>query len=99
MRLTVEQIGRIRKVIKETAGPDAQVKLFGSRLLDHRKGGDIDLLVSLPHPVENAALLASRIEARLQRALGERKIDVLLAAPNLESQPIHRIAEEEGRLL
>ncbi len=99
MRLTAEQIRLIRKVIDETAGTDAQVKLFGSRLLDQRKGGDIDLLVSVPQAVENAALLASRIEARLQRALGERKVDVLVAAPNLESKPIHRIAEKEGHLL
>ena len=99
MRLTAEQIRLIRQVIEETAGADAQVKLFGSRLLDDRKGGDIDLLVTIPHDVENAALLASRIEARLQRVLGERKIDVLLAAPNLASQAIHRIAEKEGHLL
>jgi len=99
MRLTPEQTRIIRETIEEVAGPDARVRLFGSRLDDQRRGGDIDLMMELPEPVENAALLASRLEARLQTRLGEQRIDVLLAAPNLERQPIHRVAEREGVLL
>ena len=99
MRLTPEQTRIIRETVSEVAGPGARVRLFGSRLDDHQRGGDIDLLVELPEPVENAALLASRLEARLQRRLGEQRIDVLLAAPNLQRQPIHQVAEREGLLL
>jgi len=99
MRLTPEQIDLICQTIREIAGPKALVRLFGSRLDDSTKGGDIDLLVELPHPVENAALLASRLEARLMLRLGGRKVDVLLIAPNLNRQPIHEIALKEGKRL
>ena len=38
----------------------------------------------------------SRIGARLQQALVDRSIDVLLAAPNLREERIHRVARETG---
>jgi len=41
-------------------------------------------------------LFSARIGARLQKALGDRRIDVLLAAPNLREQAIHRVARETG---
>lgn len=76
-------------------GPAAQVRLFGSRATDSSKGGDIDLMVSCPAPIERPALLA----AHLQLSLGEQHIDVVLEAPNLSTTAIHRIAREEGILL
>lgn len=39
MRLSAEQIARIREVVHQEAGPDACVRLFGSRLNDQRRGG------------------------------------------------------------
>ena len=99
MRLTPEQIQIIRRTVAEIAGPKARVRLFGSRLDDQSKGGDIDLLVEMPDPVENAAVLGARLEARLERRLGGRKIDVVLAAPNIHRQSIHDLAEREGILL
>ncbi|PKO82929.1 MAG: DNA polymerase III subunit beta [Betaproteobacteria bacterium HGW-Betaproteobacteria-11] len=96
MRLTSGQIALIRNTVAGIAGPEASVKLFGSRLDDKARGGDIDLLVELPHPVQNAPLLASRLEARLERRLGGRKVDVVLAAANITRQPIHEIAAKEG---
>ena len=99
MRLNQEQIAVICEIVKEIAGPEARVRLFGSRLDDSAKGGDIDLLVELPQPVGNAALLAARLEARLMLRLGGRKVDVLLTAPNLTRQPIHEIALREGKRL
>ncbi len=96
MRLTPEQNATIKEAVKATAGPQARIRLFGSRLDDHRKGGDVDLLVTLNEPVENVALIASRIEARLERVLGGRKVDVIPAAPNIRRQPIHEVAEREG---
>jgi len=99
MRLTSEQVRTIRQVVAVTAGPEATVRLFGSRLDDHQRGGDIDLLVTFPSPIENAARLGAQLEARLEVALGGRKVDVVLAAPNLARQAIHRVAEHSGVLL
>lgn len=99
MRLSSEQIRSIVRATSDLAGPEARVRLFGSRLLDHRAGGDIDLLVECPHPVERPVWLAARITARLQRELGDRRIDVLLVDPTTELAPVHHVARTEGVLL
>lgn len=99
MRLTSEQITRTHAIVAEQAGADAVVRLFGSRLDDEARGGDVDLFVDLPHAVDAPALLAARIAGRVSRALDGRKVDVVLAAPNLMNLPIHDIARREGVVL
>lgn len=99
MRLKPEQIKAIRAIVQEQAGPDATVRLFGSRLNDAARGGDVDLLVELRQPVAEPATLAARIAGRISRALDGRKVDVVLAAPNIMSLPIHDVARREGVLL
>ncbi|MGF1547756.1 MAG: nucleotidyltransferase domain-containing protein [Thiotrichales bacterium] len=96
MRLTQDQITRIRAIVAEQAGSDAAVSLFGSRLDDRAKGGDIDLLVEIPRPVDAPAPLAARIAGRLSRALDGRNVDVVLAASNLKTLPIHTVARRDG---
>lgn len=96
MRLTPQQVARIRAIVAEQAGPDAVVWLFGSRVDDTARGGDVDLFVEVPRPVDEPALLCARIAGRVSRALDERKVDVVLAAPNLMPLPIHDVARQEG---
>ena len=97
MRLSAEQVAHIREVVHQEAGPDARVRLFGSRLNDQCRGGDVDLLVELDRAVANPAWLAAHISARLTRH--GRGVDVLLSAPNLLRGAIHAVAEQEGHLL
>jgi len=99
MRLTTQQKTIIKRVALELCSADASVFLFGSRLDDHKKGGDIDLLIQVEHEVTNPALLAAQIQAKVMRQIGEQKIDVLLMAPNLTRLPIHDIALNQGVLL
>jgi predicted nucleotidyltransferase len=96
MRLTQTQIAAIRAIVLEQAGEEATVRLFGSRLDDAAKGGDVDLLVEVPHPVADPAPLAARIAGRISRSMEGRKVDVVLAAPNLLRLPIHDIARRQG---
>lgn len=96
MRLTAAEHLAIRETVRSVAGPQTRVRLFGSRTDDRAKGGDIDLLVEVDHAVEAPVLLGARIGVRLQQALGERRIDVLLTAPNVAEQTIHRVARETG---
>jgi len=70
VRLKPHQIGIIRRSVAELAGPDAQVMLFGSRMDDDARGGDIDLLVEVPTPVEEPAWLSARISGRISHQLG-----------------------------
>ncbi|WP_440995016.1 nucleotidyltransferase family protein [Arhodomonas sp. SL1] len=99
MRLSPEHIKAIREVVRRECGPGARVRLFGSRLDNARRGGDVDVLVELDEPVERPAVLSARLSARLSRRLEGRAVDVLLSAPNVARGPVHRIAEKEGQLL
>ncbi len=92
MRLSTEQTHIIRRIVREEAGSDALVRLFGSRLDDEARGGDIDLFLQTAHPVDRPALFSARITARLIRALNGRRVDLVLAAPNLKVLPIHEQA-------
>lgn len=99
MRLTTEQIQSIRRIVGDTAGPGAQVRVFGSRLRDDATGGDLDLLVELPSAVEHPAALSARLAARISRTMHGRRVDVVVLAPNLHRLPIHDTALREGQPL
>jgi predicted nucleotidyltransferase len=96
MRLTNAQADAIRAAAADVFGDDAEVWLFGSRTDDTRRGGDIDLLI---RPGQGAAdqpfRRRVRFLARLERALGERKIDVVVEAP-MDDRPIVRVAHSTG---
>ena len=96
MRLTPAQIDTIKSTAQAVLGEGAQVTLFGSRVDDTLKGGDVDLMVAVEQAVAEPALMAARVASLIERGMGGRKVDVLLKAPNLMEQPIHRIAEQEG---
>lgn len=90
------QARTIRQTAERLFGQDAKVLLFGSRVDDNARGGDIDLYVELPKPVENGVALRSRFIAELQLKMGEQKIDVVMVDPNTALQPIHQIARKAG---
>ncbi len=99
MRITKQQRTHIVTKTKEVMGDDVQVMLFGSRVNDLEKGGDIDLYIKTPNLVEDPAQSIMAIEAKLILALGDQKIDILLNAPNLQKHTIHQVAEQTGVLL
>jgi len=99
MRLTESQVQMIKQVVTMLAGKGAQVTLFGSRVDDDKKGGDVDLLVTLRDEVDHPAELSAKISARLMRLFQGRKVDVLLSAPNLKTLPIHSVATHKGVIL
>ena len=99
MRLTDCQIQAIRQLARQVAGSQSRVRVFGSRLDDAAHGGDLDLMLELPEPVDNPALIAAQMSAQVSRLMQGRKVDVLLSASNLMRLPIHDTAFREGKLL
>lgn len=99
MRLTSAQVETIRSTAQQVLGARVRVILFGSRVDDQRKGGDVDLMVEVPDVIDEPALLSARIASRVSRAMDGRKVDVVLKAPNLMVQPIHQIAQQTGVVL
>ena len=66
-----------------------EIFLFGSRVDDTKKGGDIDLYLV----VENSNLFRKKLKflAKIKRVIGEQKIDVVF---NLDE---NRIIEQEAK--
>ena len=95
MRLT--QPDQIQKsAAAEIFGDEAEVWLFGSREDDNRRGGDIGLYVELPAMGEDEIRLESRFWIRLQRALGERKIDIVTHLQGAPLRPVDQQARATG---
>jgi uncharacterized protein len=99
MRLSPSQINAIRQATRALAGGSARVWLFGSRVRDDAKGGDVDLMLDMDTPVAEPAQLAARLSAQVARAMYGRRVDVLVRAPNLQALPIHSVALTEGVML
>jgi predicted nucleotidyltransferase len=95
MRLSDHDREAIRRATAEVAGASARVYLFGSRTNDHQRGGDIDLLVELPEPSADRLSVSVATAARLQRLIGQRKIDVLVTDPLTVETPLIRAARAQ----
>jgi len=95
MRLTEFEINAIKQCALEIFGDNVQVLLFGSRVDDSKKGGDIDLYIKteagndFPHKI--------KFLVALEQQIGEQKIDVVFAED--KSRPIEQQAINNGVLL
>ena len=89
MRLSSQYIDTIKKYYIEIF-QDGDVYLFGSRVDDKKRGGDIDLYLT---PTDHSDLFRKKIKflASLKLKLGDQKIDVVF-----NSDP-ERLIEKEAR--
>ena len=96
MRLSQQTQQIIRDTVQEIFGAEANVKLFGSRLNDDARGGDIDLLVELTTVTAEIERKTMQLTARLQMRIGDQPIDVLVIDPATPRQSIHEQAAKTG---
>ncbi len=98
MRLPAHYPAAIRSAAIEAFGPTAVVRLFGSRVDDAKRGGDIDLHVE----ADPAADLFKR-EIRFRRTLcdniDEEQVDVVVRARDTEPRWIDNAAYRDGIIL
>ena len=99
MRLSLQSQAIIHQAVVQRFGDLAQVRLFGSRLDDTAKGGDIDLHVRVLGEVTNPIWEASLLAAQLQRQLDGRKVDVRLLDTTQDTLSVDKVALSEGVLL
>ena len=67
MRLILQQIKKINNLTDRYMGNGCKAYLFGSRLNDEARGGDVDLLVETPTTVPR--LTRARLKAALEQNL------------------------------
>jgi predicted nucleotidyltransferase len=82
-----------RKTILEAIrrrDPEADVFLFGSRVRDEARGGDIDLIALSRLPLERDR---HRILDELCDELGEQKMDLLIASSAMENSFVRMLIE------
>lgn len=97
MRLTLHQQQQIRTTLKRYFGETTEIMLFGSRVDDSARGGDIDLYIE-PEIQTAAEIVDARLYAmmELHKALGEQKIDLVINRCNGRELPIYEIAKKTG---
>jgi predicted nucleotidyltransferase len=91
MRLTPDQIHAIQSTVQTVLGEGAQVTLFGSRVHDNLKGGDVDLYVETAKPDLMGKI---RCKVSLQDQL-DMPVDLIVKAYG-DHSPIALIAKHEG---
>jgi predicted nucleotidyltransferase len=97
MRLTTIQKQTINDNARRYFGEATHVWLFGSRVDDNKRGGDIDLYIE-PENKEVATLGLAKLHflRALHSRLGAQKIDVVLRYTDVTVLPIYQIAKETG---
>ncbi len=89
MRLTVDEREFIKKAFIETF-QDGKIYLFGSRVDDTKRGGDIDLYLCPNKKFQNERELKKKFQIKLDEYIGEQKVDVIMAKDE------NRLIEQEA---
>ncbi len=90
MRLSTEEISTLRNALQELDA-DAKLYLFGSRVDDKKRGGDVDLLI-----------VSKKVDKKQVRQLrhsffekfGEQRIDIVIDNGEMQDPFVKRIYKE-----
>lgn len=96
VRLDDKVCAIIKSEVADQLGTGAVVRLFGSRVDDMQRGGDIDLYIELSRPLAHRIREECRLAAKLYIKLGGRKVDVLIGDALKPLSPIHEQALRDG---
>jgi predicted nucleotidyltransferase len=96
MRLSKEDVKTIKKTLIKYIF-DAKITLFGSRVYDDKRGGDIDIFVE----TNTVVTLREKLKILTDMELSgiERKVDLIIKMPNSKELPIFKNIRDEGILL
>ncbi len=88
MRLSHFQVKKIKEAVRSSFGKESSVYLFGSRTDDNKKGGDIDLLIITSSEGTDLEWKKGAAVTEIQLSIGDQKIDLLTAGPELKDPPL-----------
>ncbi len=92
MRLAPEAVQAIRDEVGR-ADPQAEVWLFGSRVNDEARGGDIDLLVVSDRIAFSDEL---RLRSGILDRIGWQRLDLVVRRRENLAEPLAALARETG---
>jgi uncharacterized protein len=92
MRITEREKNVIIDAVKST-DPNAKVWLFGSRVDDSKKGGDIDIAI-FSEKIDKNIMQKIQVRRLICKRIGEQKIDIVTT--NSGKEAIFRLAVAEG---
>ncbi len=92
MRITTKEHKAIVNIAHQFFDETAEIYLFGSRVDDNKKGGDIDLYIIPSYQINAEQLYNKKIKflVALQLSIGEQQIDVVIAKDK------NRLIEQEA---
>jgi predicted nucleotidyltransferase len=91
MRLSKKEI-KILKTILYKLNSDAKLYLFGSRIDDSKRGGDIDLLIVSDNFTKK---LLRRFRVEFFKCFGEQKLDVIVDDGSFLN-PFHKMVYQKA---
>ena len=97
MRITTKEKDIISFNAKQIFGMNTKVLLFGSRVYDSAKGGDIDLLIIPPGNAPRSEFFTKKFQfiVKVLDSIGDQKIDVIIQYPD-DNRGIIQTAHNEG---
>ncbi|MGH6943617.1 MAG: nucleotidyltransferase domain-containing protein [Geminicoccaceae bacterium] len=98
MRLTPQEIAAIRRAVREVFGEAATVRLFGSRIDDSARGGDLDLFIELA-PGQATVEAERALRDRIEPAIDDLRLDIVVHERGRPLPAIGQIAVRDGVLL
>lgn len=93
MRLSTEQQNQIQEITQAQLGADILVSVFGSRVDDTRKGGDVDLFIESPHHVSLMQRAALKLELEQTLSL---PVDLLVSRRGQPLSPFQALAKADA---
>ena len=94
MRLSIEIKESVIYYAKKYFGDNIKLYLFGSRIDDNKRGGDIDLFVETIHKIDTKTEI--NFLRDIYNNITSRKIDLLIKTPYKQDKPIYHTAINEG---
>jgi predicted nucleotidyltransferase len=92
MRITEYQKNMIVEAVVNI-DPNAEIWLFGSRVDDSKKGGDIDIAI-FSEKIDKNVMQKIQVKRSICDRIGEQKIDIVTT--NSGKEPIFKLAVAEG---
>ena len=94
IRLSEEEIRKIKEAAYEVFGEEVKVYIFGSRTNLNKRGGDIDILIKSPKKITVDEKLTFLVRLELRGI--ERKVDLVTICPETKLKRIHAEALKTG---